>query len=45
MTDIVYPIRINTFILLDARRSKTKGEIEFGNFALIYQLNEDEEQQ
>lgn len=45
VTDIVYPIRINTVILLDARRSKTQGEIDFGNFTLIYQLDENEEQQ
>ena len=45
MIDIVYPIRIDTFLLLDTNRVKAQGEIHFANFSLIYQLDENGEQQ
>lgn len=33
---IAYPIRLNTFILVDSKRAPVKGEVEFADFRLIY---------
>ena len=42
--DIVYPIRLNTYILLDSTQSKTSGEVVFGSFVLIYKTGATKEQ-